>query len=74
MAALIAGERDPDVLAQMARARMRATIAQLREAFVGRFNDRHAFLLTKMLARIDTLSADIADLEARIEAEIAPFR
>ena len=73
MGALIVGERDPDVLAQMARARMRAKIPQLREAFVGRFNDRHAFLLTKMLARIDTLSADIADLEARVEVEIAPF-
>jgi len=73
MNALIRGERDPDVLAQMARARMRAKIPQLREAFVGRFNDRHAFLLRKMLARIDTLTTDINDLDARIEAEIAPF-
>jgi len=58
MAALIAGERDPRVLAQMARSRMRTKIPQLQEAFVGYFTDHHGFLLTKMLARIDALSSD----------------
>ena len=73
MAALIGGQRDPKVLAQMARASMRTKIGQLEEAFVGRFSDHHAFLLTRMLARIDQASADIADLDARIEEVIAPF-
>jgi transposase len=73
LAALIAGERDPKVLAQFARTRMRGKISVLEEAFTGRFTDHHAFLLTKMLRRIDLVSADIADLDARIEAEIAPF-
>jgi transposase len=73
MAALIAGERDPKALAQLARTRMRTQIARLEEAFVGNFGDHHTFLLTRMLARIDTISADIADLDTRIEAEIAPF-
>lgn len=74
MTALIAGERDPQVLAQLARARMRAKISQLQEAFEGcRFNDHHAFLLTKMLARVDAIDADITDVEARIETQIAPF-
>jgi transposase len=73
MDALIAGERDPKVLAQMARSRMRAKISDLEEAFVGRFGDHHAFLLAKMLARIDTIDADIADIETRIEQQIAPF-
>jgi transposase len=73
MAALIAGERDPKVLAQMARTRMRAKIPQLGEAFVGHFEDHHAFLLGAMLARIDALGADIAQLEERIDTEIAPF-
>ena len=72
MAALIAGERDPDVLADMARGRMRKKTTQLREAFIGRFNNHHAFLLTKMLARIDQLGADIADVEERISDQIAP--
>src|SRR5674536_333208 len=73
MAAMIAGQRDPKVLAQLARARMRAKISQLEEAFVGRFSDHHAFLLTKMLARIDAIDADIAEVETRIEEQIAPF-
>ena len=74
LAALIAGERDPKVLAQLARRRLRAKLSQLEEAFHGRFSDHHAFLLDTMLGRIDQASADIAVLEAHIEAEIAPFQ
>jgi transposase len=73
LAALIAGQRNPKVLAQFARGRMRGKLVDLEEAFTGRFNDHHAFLLTKMLARIDQVSADIADLDERIDTEIAPF-
>jgi transposase len=73
LAALIAGQRDPKVLAQFARGRMRGKITDLEEAFTGRFSDHHAFLLAKMLTRIDAISADIAELDARSEAEIAPF-
>jgi len=73
MAALIGGERNPQVLAQMARTRMRKKIPQLEEAFVGQFTDHHRFLLSKMLTRIDALDADIADLNTQIEAQIAPF-
>ena len=73
MAALIAGERDPKVLAQMARSRMRGKITALEEAFTGRFTGHHAFLLGKMLARIDAIDADIAELNTKIEELIAPF-
>ena len=73
MAELIAGQRNPRVLAQFARGRMRAKLSELEEAFTGRFNDHHGFLLSKMLARIDQVDADLADLDVRIEAEIAPF-
>jgi transposase len=73
LAALIAGERDPKVLAQLARARMRAKISVLEEAFVGHFTDHHSFLLRTMLARIDETSADIAAVEAKIAELIAPF-
>ena len=73
LAALIAGQRDPKVLAQFARGRMRGKITDLEEAFTGRFSDHHAFLLAKMLTRIDAASADIADLDERIDAEITPF-
>jgi transposase len=73
LAALIGGERDPKVLAQLARSRMRAKLGQLEEAFTGHFTDHHAFLLATMLDRVDAVNADIATLEAHIEAEIAPF-
>jgi hypothetical protein len=72
LAALIAGERDPKVLARMARTRLRAKTAQLEEAFYGRFSDHHAFLLQTMLGRIDQASADITTVEAKIQEQIAP--
>jgi len=74
LAALIGGERDPKALAQLARSRLRGKLGQLEEAFTGRFSDHHAFLLQTMLSRIDQASADIAAVEAKIAAEIAPFR
>jgi transposase len=73
LAALIAGQRDPRVLAQFARGRMRGKLTDLEEAFTGRFSDHHAFLLAKMLDRIDQVSLDIADLDERIDTELAPF-
>jgi transposase len=73
LAALVAGERDPKVLARMARTRLRAKTAQLEEAFVGRFSDHHAFLLATMLSRVDQASADITELDRKIEEAIAPF-
>jgi transposase len=73
MAALIAGERDPKVLAQLARSSMRRKITLLEEAFVGHFTDHHAFLLAKMLSRVDAIEADIVDVDAQIEVYIAPF-
>jgi transposase len=73
LAALIAGERDPKVLAQYARRRLRAKLAELEEAFTGHFTDHHAFLLTKMLGRIDAINTDITVIDARIGAEVAPY-
>ena len=73
LAALVAGERNPKVLAQLARHTMRKKITVLEEAFTGYFTDHHAFLLGKMLARVDAITGDIAALDTRIEQEIAPF-
>ncbi|MCA1694557.1 MAG: IS110 family transposase [Actinobacteria bacterium] len=71
--AMVSGERDPLVLAQLARSVMRRKIRDLEQAFVGHFTDHHAFLLARMLSRIDSLTADIAAVDARIEELIAPF-
>ncbi len=78
MEAMIAGERDPRVLAGLARTRMRTKLTLLQEAFaglkVGTFDEQHRFRLALMLARIDRDDADIAALDARIEALLAPSR
>jgi transposase len=71
--ALIAGQRNPRALAQLARASMRAKIDVLTEALTGHFDDHHAFLTRRMLNRIDTLSADINALSAQIQLVIAPL-
>jgi transposase len=72
---LIAGERSPKVLAQLARAAARRKISQLEEAVEGAefFTSGHAALLAVMLARIDRLSADIDGLSQVVEQLLAPY-
>ena len=72
--ALIAGQRDPAVLADLAKQRLRQKIPALTEALHGRFGEHHAFMTRLYLDRIDAHNADIARLEGRIEEAIAPFR
>ena len=71
--ALIAGQRDPYVLARMARGSMRGKISVLQEALTGHFRDHHGYLLQMMLQRTDALTAQIDALTGRIEEVIAPF-
>jgi transposase len=73
LAAMIAGQRDPKVLAQLARASMRAKLGQLEEALTGHFDDHHGFLCQMMLERIDELTSRIEELTARIDQQVAPF-
>jgi transposase len=53
---------------------MRSKTGRLTEALTGRLTDHHAlFLLIQMLHRIDAITADIATVLDRIDAQIAPF-
>jgi len=52
---------------------MRAKRSVLEEAFTGCFTDHHGFLLAKMLARVDALDADLAELDGKLEELIVPF-
>ena len=70
--ALIAGQRDPAVLAEMAKGRLRSKIPELNDALAGRFNAHHGLLCSAMLARIDQADATIATLTARIEVLLDP--
>ena len=72
--ALIDGERRGPVLAQLAKGKMRAKIADLSMALEGRFSDHHAMMCRLHLDHIDHLEAAIARLDARIEMMMAPFQ
>jgi transposase len=67
LAALIAGETDPAVLAELARGRLRAKRELLAQAVVGRFTAQHAFLITEHLSQLDYLE----EARERVSAEIA---
>ncbi|MCA1822623.1 MAG: IS110 family transposase [Pseudonocardia sp.] len=71
--ALINGERDPDVLADLARGRMRSKIRDLTMACAGRFGDQHALMCTLHLEHIDHLTDMIARLDTRIDEASLPF-
>jgi len=72
--ALIAGQRDPGALADLAKRRLRSKIPALTEALTGRFTEHHAFLARVHLDLIDQRSHAIAELTTRIEVVIEPFR
>lgn len=71
--ALIEGQNDPAVLADLAKKAMRRKIPALTEALTGRFNAHHAFMAALFLNRIDAHSKDIATLDARIDELMQPF-
>ena len=71
--ALVAGTTDPQVLAELARGKLRAKIPALREALVGYFDAQHALIVSAMLAHLDFLDEQIQLLSDEIEAQLAPF-
>jgi transposase len=71
--ALIAGERDPRRLADMALTRMRPKIPELRRAMAGRFDDHHAVLLRMHLDHVDQLTAMEERLDGEVDRLMAPF-
>ena len=72
--ALIAGNHDPVVLADLAKRRLRSKIPELTEALTGRFSEHHAFLARVHLDLIDRHTAAIETLTKRIEVMIEPFQ
>jgi transposase len=71
--ALVAGARDPEALADLARGKLRAKIPQLRDALTGRFSDHHALIVGELLAHLDYLEEAAGRLSEAIEELIAPF-
>ena len=71
--ALLAGERDPGVLAGLARGRLRNKLPERREALPGRFSVHHALLVRLALEHVEQLERSIAELDAAVDRVIAPF-
>jgi transposase len=72
-AALLGGERDPDVLAELARGKLRAKLPQLRQALAGRVQPHHLVMISQTLAHIDFLEQTIAQLQVEIERCLIPY-
>ena len=71
--ALVAGTRDPEVLAELAQGRLRAKIPALQAALKGRFGPNHAVVIGEILAHIDYIDESIGRLQAGIDELIRPF-
>jgi transposase len=71
--ALVAGTTDPELLADLARGRLRAKLPALREALEGRFDAQHALLVGAILAHLDFQGEQIELLSEAIGEALAPF-
>ena len=68
--ALVAGERDPHVLAQHRDPRCHATLAEIAAALTGHYRDEHVFVLTQNLALCDVCQTQLAACDTAIEAQL----
>lgn len=73
LTALVSGTRDAQVLAELARGRLRAKIPALRLALTGRFGPTHALIVGEILAHLDYLDEAIGRVSAAVDELIAPF-
>lgn len=73
LAAMIEGEQDPKVLADMARGKMRSKIPDLEQALTGHFDAGHALLARSILRRIDEIQAALTELDLVIAAACQPW-
>ena len=71
--ALLAGTTDPELLAALAKGRLKAKRDQLRLALEGRVKAHQRFILTELLCQIDSLDDTIAHFDEQIRAACAPF-
>jgi transposase len=72
--ALVAGETDPERLADLTSGRLKATRTELVEALTGRVTAHHRFIINLHLTQIAALDTAVADIEARIREALVPFR
>jgi len=71
--AVVGGEQDAEVLAELARSKLRAKLPALRQALAGRVQPHHRFLLERMLAHIDFLEESIAHIQQQVAQRLDPY-
>ncbi len=71
--ALVQGTTDPEVLADLARGKLRKKLPALQQALAGRFRPHHAFLVSQLLAHVDYLDEAITTVSAEVEGRLVPF-
>jgi transposase len=71
--ALLEGSRDPEVLAELSRGKLRAKIPELQRALTGNFTDHHALIVSHILAHIDYLEEMIESLTEEVDKRLVPF-
>lgn len=71
--ALLGGNADPEILADLARGKLRKKIPALKQALEGRFRRHHRFMLETILAHIDFLDENIALVSEEVASRVDPF-
>jgi transposase len=73
LGAMLTGTTDPELLASLAKGRLRTKRAELHKALEGRFKTHHRFILTELLCQIDSLDETIAHFDEQIQVASKPF-
>ena len=71
--ALVTGTTDPELLAELAKGKLRPKIPALREALEGHFEPLHAVLIGAILGHLDFLDGQIQEISGAIEEQMRPF-
>src|SRR5579875_561469 len=72
--ALVAGEEDPEALAELAQRKLRAKLEQLRLALEGRVKRHHRLLIRSLLTHLQFLQGAIEELDAEVAQRLVPFQ
>jgi transposase len=73
LAALMSGTQDPEILADLARGKLRSKLPALRRALEGNFQPHHALIASQVLAHLDYLDEMITQLTEEVEQRLVPF-
>jgi transposase len=74
IAALIEGRQTPELIAELAKGRLRGKKEQLEQALVGRVSDRHRFLLERVQSHVRWLEAQVAEIDGQVVVAMEPYR